>query len=119
MKKILLVDDSSFMRMMLKDILKIKYEIAGEAANGKEAIEMYKKLKPDLMTIDMIMPQLNGIDALKEIVKADPKAKIVMVSAMGQEILVEEAISSGAKAFIIKPFQPEKVMEIVDKVIAG
>ena len=117
MKKILLVDDSSFMRMMLKDILKAKYEIIGEANNGQEAIEMYKKLKPDLMTIDMIMPALNGIEAVKEIIKSDPKARIVMVSAMGQEILVEEAIQSGAKAFIVKPFQADKVLETVEKVL--
>lgn len=119
MSKILIVDDSSFMRMMLKDILKAKYDIAGEAGNGQEAIEKYQALKPDLVTIDMIMPILNGIDAVKEITKMNSGAKIIMVSAMGQELLVEEAIQSGAKAFIIKPFQPEKVLEIVEKVLKG
>jgi two-component system chemotaxis response regulator CheY len=115
----MIVDDSSFMRMMLKDILKNKYEIISEANNGEEAVEKYKTLKPDLVTIDMIMPNLNGIDAVKQIIKFDPKAKIIMVSAMGQELLVEEAIQSGAKAFIIKPFQPEKVLETVESVLKG
>lgn len=119
MSKILIVDDSSFMRMMLKDILKEKHNIVGEAENGKEAIDKFKQLKPDLVTIDMIMPTLNGIDAVKEITKMNPDAKIIMVSAMGQELLVEEAIQSGAKAFIVKPFQPEKVLETVEKVLKG
>ncbi|MFH1824291.1 MAG: response regulator [Candidatus Firestonebacteria bacterium] len=119
MLKIMIVDDSSFMRMMLKDILKIKYEIVGEADNGEDAVREYKTLKPDLVTIDMIMPMLNGIDAVKQIIKFDPEAKIIMVSAMGQELLVEESIQSGAKAFIIKPFQPEKVLEIVENILKG
>lgn len=119
MTKIMIVDDSSFMRMMLKDILKAKYEIAGEATNGQEAVDKFKTLKPDLVTIDMIMPVLNGIDAVKEITKIDPKAKIIMVSAMGQELLVEEAIQSGTKAFIVKPFQPDKVLQTVEQVLKG
>ncbi|OGF50790.1 MAG: two-component system response regulator [Candidatus Firestonebacteria bacterium RIFOXYA2_FULL_40_8] len=117
MSKILVVDDSSFMRLMLKDILRAKHEIADEGTNGQEAVEKYKKLKPDLVTIDMIMPVQNGIDAVKEIVKFDPAAKVIMVSAMGQELLVEEAMQSGAKAFIVKPFQGEKVLETVDRVL--
>lgn len=119
MSKILIVDDSSFMRLMLKDIIRTKHEIADEATNGQEAVEKYKKLKPDLVTIDMIMPIQNGIDAVKEIMKFDPDAKVIMVSAMGQELLVEEAIQSGAKAFIVKPFQSEKVLEAVEKVLKG
>ncbi|OGF45062.1 MAG: two-component system response regulator [Candidatus Firestonebacteria bacterium RIFOXYC2_FULL_39_67] len=117
MSKILIVDDSSFMRLMLKDILRAKHEIADEGTNGQEAVEKYKKLKPDLVTIDMIMPVQNGIDAVKEIVKFDPGAKVIMVSAMGQELLVEEAMQSGAKAFIVKPFQGDKVLEVIDKVL--
>jgi two-component system chemotaxis response regulator CheY len=102
---------------MLKDNLTEEFVIVYEATNGQEAVEKFKKLKPDLVTIDMIMPLKNGIDAVKEITAFDPDSKIVMVSAMGQEPLVEEALASGAKAFIVKPFQAEKVLEVVRKVI--
>lgn len=116
--KILIVDDSVFMRNILKNILeKGHYSIAGEANNGNECIEKFKELKPDLITIDMIMPEMNGIDAVKKLVEINPGAKIIMVSAMGQQLLIEEALKAGAKNFIIKPFQPEKVLETIKTVL--
>jgi two-component system chemotaxis response regulator CheY len=118
MAKILVVDDSSFMRTMLKNILlENKHEIIGEASGGKDAIEKYKTLKPDLVTMDMIMADMNGIDVVKEIIQLDANAKVVMVSAMGQQILMDEAIKAGVKDFIIKPFQEEKVKEVIAKVL--
>lgn len=120
-KKILIVDDSLFLREMLRDILeKNGYEICGEATDGKEAIEMYKKLKPDMVTMDIIMPQLeelDGISAVKNILAFDPKAKIIMVSVMDQDDLVQDALSSGAKDFIVKPFLPSNVLEKIKKVL--
>ena len=122
-KKILIVDDSLFMRKMLRDILeKDGYEICGEAQNGKEAIEKYQELKPDIVTMDIVMPlvdDIDGIAAVREIVKIDPDAKTIMCSAMGQHILVVEAIQAGAKDFIVKPFQPPKVTEAIAKVLEG
>lgn len=116
--KILVCDDAEFMRTLIKDVLlKGGYEIAGEAANGLEAVEKYKTLKPDLVTMDIVMPIKSGIDALKEIVAYDPKAKVVMCSALGQEILVMDAIEAGAKDFIVKPFTEENVLEVIGKVI--
>lgn len=118
MPKVLIADDAAFMRMMLKDILSQGgYEIAGEAANGLEAIEKYDELKPDLVTMDITMPQCDGIQALKKIMGAHPDAKIVMCSAMGQQSMVIESIQSGAKDFIVKPFQPQRVLEAVKKLI--
>jgi two-component system chemotaxis response regulator CheY len=115
---ILIVDDAIFMRKMIGDILKKEgYEICGEAENGIEAIEKYKELKPDLVTMDIIMPDMSGIDAVQEIVKNDSKAKILMVSAMGQQSLVVEAIQKGAKDYVIKPFQPSRVIEAVERVL--
>lgn len=117
MPRILIVDDAAFMRMLLKDILlKNGYEVCGEAANGKDAIEKYKELKPDLVTMDITMPEMNGIQALKEIRKIEPQAKILMCSAMGQQAMVIEAIQSGAKDFIVKPFQADRVVEALGKV---
>ncbi len=117
-QKILLVDDASFMRMMLKNILVgAGYEVAGEAENGAKAIEQFKSLKPDLVIMDIIMPEMGGIDAVREIVKAQPGAKILMCSSMGQQSLVVEAIQAGAKDFIVKPFQPSNVLEAVKKVL--
>ncbi len=114
--RVLLVDDASFMRMMLKNILVgAGYEVAGEAENGNKAIELYRTLKPDLVIMDIIMPEMGGIDAVREIVKGDPQAKILMCSSMGQQSLVVEAIQAGAKDFIIKPFQPSNVLEAVKK----
>lgn len=118
MAKVLIVDDAAFMRMMLKDILvKNGYEIAGEATNGIKAIEIYKLEKPDLVTMDITMPDMDGIQAVKEIKAIDPNAKIIMCSAMGQQAMVMDSIKSGAKDFIVKPFQPERVLEAVKKVL--
>jgi two-component system, chemotaxis family, chemotaxis protein CheY len=118
MARVLIVDDAAFMRMMLKDILaKNGFEIAGEAPNGLKAIELYKAEKPDIVTMDITMPEMDGIQALKEIKAFDPAAKIIMCSAMGQQAMVMDAIKSGAKDFIVKPFQPERVLESLKKVI--
>ena len=116
--KILIVDDAAFMRMMLSDILVEKgYQIAGEAENGEEAIRLYKELKPDLVTMDIVMPGVGGIESIREILKIDSKAKIVVVSALGQQALVKEAIKAGAKGFVVKPFKPEKVVEEVESIL--
>ncbi len=118
MKKVLIVDDTKFMRNILASILKKKdLEIAGEAVNGADAIEKYRQLRPDLVTMDIIMPEVDGIQAVKEILKFDPDAKILMCSAMGQQALVIEAIQAGAKDFVIKPFQPTRVLEAVDRTL--
>jgi len=123
MARVLVVDDALFMRRMLSDILKKEgIEICGEAENGKEAIEKYTQLKPDLVTMDIVMPkieEIDGIGAVKEIVKVDPQAKIIMVSAMGQHSLVVEAIQAGAKDFVTKPFQPSRVIEAVKRALGG
>ncbi|MCD4813106.1 response regulator [bacterium] len=117
--RILIADDAAFMRVMIKGILeKQNYEIVGEAKDGKEAIEMYKNLKPDLTTMDIIMPEVNGIEAVKEIIQVDSKAVIIMCSAMGQQAMVIEAIAAGAKDFVIKPFQPPRVLEAVERALA-
>ncbi|PTQ52658.1 MAG: Chemotaxis regulator - transmits chemoreceptor signals to flagelllar motor components CheY [Brockia lithotrophica] len=117
-KRILVVDDAAFMRMMLKDILKRGgYEVVGEAANGVEAVALYRELRPDLVTMDITMPEMDGIAALKQIRTLDPEAKVIMVSAMGQQAMVIEAIQSGARDFIVKPFQAERVLEAVRKVL--
>jgi len=114
--RVLLVDDASFMRMMLKNILVgAGYEVAGEAENGAKGVDLYKSLKPDLVIMDIIMPEMGGIDAVREIVKGNPSAKILMCSSMGQQSLVVEAIQAGAKDFIVKPFQPSNVIEAVKK----
>ncbi|MDI9390667.1 MAG: response regulator [Synergistota bacterium] len=119
MTKVLVVDDAAFMRMMLKDILlKGGFEIAGEATNGAEAIRLYQELKPDLVTMDITMPEVDGIAAVKEIKKIDPNAKVVMVSAMGQQAMVIEAIQAGASDFIVKPFQPDRVLEALKKALS-
>ena len=119
--RILIVDDALFMRRMLADILKKEgFEICGEAENGKEAIERYKEFKPDLVTMDIVMPKMeevDGVAAVKEIMKIDPQAKIIMVSAMGQHALVVEAIQAGAKDFIVKPFQPSRVAEAIRRIL--
>jgi len=119
MPRVLIVDDAAFMRMMLKDILtKNGYEVAGEAENGKVAVSMYQELKPDVTTMDITMPEMDGISAVKGIKKANPGAKIVMVSAMGQQAMVIEAIQAGAADFIVKPFQPDRVLEALGKAIS-
>ena len=117
-KTILLVDDAAFMRMMLKDILtKNGYNVVGEAENGIKAIEKYKELKPSLVILDITMPEMDGIQAAKGIKAADSNAVIVMCSAMGQQAMVIESIQAGARDFIVKPFQPDRVLEAVQKVI--
>lgn len=115
---VLICDDAIFMRTMLSDILtKAGYEVVGEAETGLQAIERYRELKPDLVTMDIVMPDMGGIEAVKEIVKEDPSARILMCSAMGQQALVVEAIQAGAKDFVVKPFQPSRVLEAVQRVV--
>jgi two-component system chemotaxis response regulator CheY len=116
MKRILIVDDAAFMRATLKMMLeKNGFEVCGEAENGAVAITQYQELKPDLITMDITMPEMDGIAAVKAICKSDPKAKIVMISAMGQKDMVLEAIASGAKGFIVKPFKEVDVVETISK----
>ena len=117
-KNILICDDAAFMRMMIKDILtKNGYNIVGEAENGAKAVEKYAELKPDLVLMDITMPEMDGIEALKKIKAADANASIIMCSAMGQQATVIESIQSGAKDFIVKPFQADRVLEAVQKVV--
>jgi len=111
-------DDAIFMRTMIGDILtSAGYEVIGEAETGVQAIERYRDLKPDLVTMDIVMPDMGGIDAVRQIVQEDPNAKILMCSAMGQQALVVEAIQAGAKDFVVKPFQPSRVLEAVQRVL--
>ena len=118
MKRVLIVDDANFMRMMLKDILKdTDYDVCGEAENGLEAVTRYKELKPDVVTLDITMPEMSGLDALKKIKEIDPNAKCIMCSAMGQQAMVLDAIKSGAKDFIVKPFDKDRVIQALDKVV--
>lgn len=116
---ILIVDDAAFMRMMIKDILtKNGFEVVGEANDGLQAVEKYKELTPDLVTMDITMPEMDGITALKEIKSFDPNAKVIMCSAMGQQAMVIDAIQAGAKDFIVKPFQADRVVEAISKTLA-
>lgn len=121
MATIMIVDDSKFTRKMLSDILaEGGHQIVGEAENAEEAVELYDRLKPDLVTLDIIMPEIEGTDAisaLRAMVKANPRAKVVMVSAMGQQEIVEECIQAGAKDFIVKPFQPSNIAGVVNSVL--
>jgi two-component system, chemotaxis family, chemotaxis protein CheY len=115
---VLICDDAIFMRRMISDILtQAGYRVAGEAATGLQAVEMYRALKPDLVTMDIVMPDMGGIDAVREIVRESPEARILMCSAMGQQALVIEAIEAGARDFIVKPFQPGRVLEAVQRVL--
>ena len=117
-KNILICDDAAFMRMMIKDILtKNGYNVVGEAENGAKAVEKYQELKPDLVLMDITMPEMDGIQSLKAIKAADPSATVIMCSAMGQQAMVIESIQSGAKDFIVKPFQQDRVLEAVRKVV--
>ncbi len=114
----LIVDDAAFMRMMIKDILsKNGFDVVGEANDGAQAVEKYKELQPDLVTMDITMPEKDGISALKEIKAIDPSAKIIMCSAMGQQAMVIDAIQAGARDFIVKPFQADRVLEAIKKAI--
>lgn len=117
-KRILLVDDAAFMTMVLKDILtKNGYDVVGEAENGLKAVEKYRDLKPDLTLMDITMPEMDGIQAVRAIRATDPGAKIIMCSAMGQQAMVIESIQAGARDFIVKPFQADRVIEAVKKLI--
>ena len=117
--KILIVDDAAFMRMMIKDILtKNGFEVVGEAADGAQAVALYQELQPDLVTMDITMPEKDGITALKEIKAVNPSAKIIMCSAMGQQAMVIDAIQAGARDFIVKPFQADRVIEAINKVLS-
>jgi two-component system chemotaxis response regulator CheY len=120
MAKILVVDDAAFMRMMLKNILTANgHEVVGEAEDGLQSIDRYEQLKPDLVTMDIVMPQLNGIDATKMIVQSYPEAKIIMCTAIGQQGIVLEAMKAGAKGYIVKPFQAPKVVDEINKVLSS
>jgi len=115
---VLVCDDAVFMRTMIGDILtQAGLEVVGEAASGAQAVEKYKALRPDLVTMDIIMPEMGGIEAVKEITSFDPQARVLMCSAMGQQALVAEAIQAGAKDFVVKPFQPSRVLEAVQRVL--
>jgi len=117
-RNILIVDDAAFMRMMIKDILtKNGYNVVGEAENGAKAVEKYVELNPDLIMMDITMPEVDGIQAVREIKKINPSANIIMCSAMGQQAMVIEAIQAGARDFIVKPFQADRVIEAVKKVL--
>jgi two-component system chemotaxis response regulator CheY len=121
--KVLIVDDAMFMRNMIAEIFNGKkykeedYQVVAEAENGVEAVEKYKEHDPDIVTMDIVMPEMTGIEALKEIMEADPGANVIMCSALGQDSLVMEALDAGAKDFIVKPFQPEKVLDVVVRIL--
>jgi len=116
---VLVVDDAAFMRLAIKNVLeKNEFKVVADAKNGVEAIQKYIEFKPDIVTMDITMPDMSGIDALKKIMEYDPNAKIVMVSAMGQERMVKEAILNGAKNFIVKPYKEEHIVQTLRKVAA-
>lgn len=115
MKTGLIVDDAAVMRIRLRDILENRYKVVAEASNGKEALDMYESYKPDFVTLDITMPQLNGLEALELLVKTYPDAKVVIVSAVGQKQMVFQAIANGARDFIIKPFEPARVLMAIDR----
>ncbi len=118
--KVLIVDDALFMRNMLRNIFaESGFDVIGEAQNGNEAVEKFKELSPDLITMDIVMPEMNGIDALKQIMTVDAGAKVVICSALGQESLIIEALEAGARDFIVKPFKPAKVVEVAQKVLGS
>jgi two-component system, chemotaxis family, chemotaxis protein CheY len=114
-KTILVVDDAAFMRMMIRDILIKEGYVIEEAVNGRDAIEKYKELQPDLVTLDVTMPEVDGLEALIAIRAVNPEARVLMVSAMGQQAIIVDALEAGASDFLIKPFQPAKVVETVRK----
>ncbi|NLN26767.1 MAG: response regulator [Firmicutes bacterium] len=115
MALVLIVDDASFMRMRLRRVVTEAGHDVIEAANGLEAIEMYKEHKPDVVLMDITMPEMDGVEALKQIIELDPNAKVIMCTALGQKSMVMESVKAGAKDFIVKPFQPEQVVEAVNK----
>jgi len=115
---VLVCDDAAFMRAMLSDILaQAGLNVVGEAQSGLEAVQKFRELRPDLVTMDLLMPDMGGIDAVREIVTVDPNARVLMCSAMGQQSLVLEALQAGARDFIVKPFQPSRVLEAVERVL--
>ena len=115
---VLICDDAVFMRSLLREILEqAGYEVVGEATTGGEAVDRYKELRPDLVTLEVVMPDIGGIDAVREIVKSDPDARILMCSALGQQALMAEATEAGAREFVVKPFQPSRVLEAVQRVL--
>ena len=119
MKRIMIVDDAAFMRASLRQILERNgFEVAEEAENGAEAVKKYSQCSPDLVTMDITMPVMTGLDALKEIIAIDPKAKVVMVSAMGQEVYIRESIINGAKTFIVKPFKEDYVVKTLNRILS-
>ena len=116
--RVLIADDASFMRQMIREIIEEEgYEVVGEATNGLEAVAQYEELSPDVVTMDIVMPKCSGIDAVKDIMKDHPSARVVMCSALGQETLVMEALQAGARDFIVKPFKPENVIATLAKVL--
>ncbi len=118
-QSVLICDDAIFMRTMLSDILQqAGFDVIGEAETGAQAVARYRELRPDLVTMDIVMPDMGGIDAVREITKLDPAARILMCSAMGQQALVIEAIQAGAKDFVVKPFQPSRVLEAIQRVLS-
>ncbi|MFZ5648361.1 MAG: response regulator [Bacillota bacterium] len=118
-KRIMIVDDAAFMRMMIKNILlKNGFEVVGEAENGKMAVNMYSETKPDLVTMDITMPEMDGIEAVKAIRSMDTSASIIMCSAMGQQSMVMDAIQAGAKDFIVKPFQQDRLLQAIERVLS-
>jgi two-component system chemotaxis response regulator CheY len=118
MARVLVVDDAAFMRKMVSDALSGGgHEIVGEAANGAEAVQRFQELRPDVMTLDITMPEKDGLTALREIIAVDPGAKVIMCSALGQESKVLESIKLGAKDFVVKPFQADRVLSAIDKAL--
>ncbi|GGA01925.1 response regulator [Paenibacillus marchantiophytorum] len=116
--RIIIVDDAAFMRAILKDVLiSLGYEVAGEASNGQEAVQLYKRIKPDLVTMDITMPEMDGITALKEIISYNPEARVIMCSAMGQQKMVVDSIQAGAKDFVVKPYNKERIAEAVERIL--
>jgi two-component system chemotaxis response regulator CheY len=116
MIKVLIADDTAFMRMMLKTMLiNNGFDVVGEAVDGNDAVLKYKNLKPDIITMDITMPNLTGIEALMEIIQYDSKAKVVMISAMGQEAMVKQAVMNGASSFVVKPFKEEQVIKVLNQ----
>ena len=116
--RVLVVDDAIFMRSMIRDIFaRSPFVVAGEAEDGEEGVRLYREIRPDLTTMDIVMPRMDGLTALREIVRFDPRARVVMCSALGQEALIAEAIQIGAKDFIVKPFQPSRVLKVAQSVL--
>lgn len=116
--RVLIVDDLAFIKLIIKDTLeKTGFEVAGEASNGIEAVEQYKRLRPDIVLMDITMPRMDGIQALQEIIKADPQARVIMCSALGQQKLIIQSIQLGAKDFIVKPFKPERIVGAIKKAL--